>query len=527
MKKPRFIEINHEQLAQLEQRFVLRSLNEDDYELVRSLISTLVNLNLELAKKNISIKKLRNLFNIKTETSRNILDADKVKKSKPAGRCVEKEKKGHGRNTAASYSGARKVPLTHAHLKAGCLCPGCRKGKLYKSMMPGVFLRIKANPPFTADLFEQEKLRCNLCGEIFTASLPEGVVKEKYDETAGSMIALLRYGTGVPHNRIAILQAGFGIPLPSTTQWDLIEKAVNKVTPVYEQLVKAAAQGEVIHNDDTHMKILSVIKENAEAGGNVKRKGVFTTGVISKSNEATIVLYYTGRNHAGENMAELLKKRLPSLTPPIQMCDALARNLPKEFKTILANCLAHGRRKFVEIYENFPVECEYVIELLGKVYHNDAITKREEMSAEQRLVYHQINSGPLMNQFKSWIERKFRQKEVEPNSALGEANQYMLNHWEPLTLFLRVAGAPLDNNIVERALKKSIQHRKNSLFYKTEFGAWVGDVFMSMIETCRLLGVNAYEYLTILQKNWNAVRAAPAAWLPWNYLQNIPLPEKN
>jgi len=527
MKKPQFIEIDHKQLAALQQRCESRALDEDDYELVLTLIAALKNIKIELEKKRISINRLRRLFHIQTETSRNILDADEGKKIAAANVYGEKGKKGHGRNKSESYTGAQKVTLTHEHLTYGCSCPECRKGKLYKSLAAGVFLRVKANSPFVAEMFEQEKLRCNLCGQIFTVPLPEGIVKEKYDESVGSMIGLFRYGAGFPHNRIAILQKGFGIPLPSTTQWDLIEKAVNKISPIWEQLVKTAAQGEIIHNDDTNMKILSVMKANAEAGQNAERTGIFTTGIIAKTTAATIVLYFTGRRHAGENMAELLKNRLPSLTPPIQMCDALDRNLPKEFETLLANCLAHGRRKFVEVYENFPQECKYVIELLGHVYHNDAITKREKMSAEQRLVYHQIHSGPLMNELKAWIKGKIEQKEVEPNSSLGGAFQYMLNHWQPLTLFLRVAGAPLDNNVVERALKKAIQHRKNSLFYKTEHGAWVGDVFMSLIETCRLSGVNAFEYLTILQRNWKAVRDDPVSWLPWNYWKSMPIPEKN
>ena len=113
------------------------------------------------------------------------------------------------------------------------------------------------------------------------------------------------------------------------------------------------------------------------------------------------------------------------------------------------------------------------------------------------------------------------QKKVEPNSGLGEAIAYMINHWEPLTLFLRQAGAPVDNNICERALKMAILHRKNSLGYKTENGARVGDLFMSIIHTCRLNEVNPFNYLTALQQNAGAVKANPGRWLPWNFNQTL------
>ena len=166
------------------------------------------------------------------------------------------------------------------------------------------------------------------------------------------------------------------------------------------------------------------------------------------------------------------------------MCDALSRNLPKELKTILGNCLAHARRQFVDVVENFPEGCRHVLETLGEVYKNDAFARERNLSPEARLQFQQDESGPVMEELQKWLNRQFEDRLVEPNSGLGEAITYMLKHWEKLTLFLREPGAPLDNNICERALKKAILHRKNALFYKTENGAHVGDLFMSVIHTC-------------------------------------------
>jgi hypothetical protein len=117
----------------------------------------------------------------------------------------------------------------------------------------------------------------------------------------------------------------------------------------------------------------------------------------------------------------------------------------------------------------------------------------------------------------AWLEAQFAERKVEPNSGLGQAISYLLKHWEKLTLFLRKAGVPLDNNIVERALKKAILHRKNSLFYKTRNGARMGDLFMSLIHTCELNGVNAFDYLTELQRHAGEVKHNPVEWMPWSY----------
>ena len=186
-------------------------------------------------------------------------------------------------------------------------------------------------------------------------------------------------------------------------------------------------------------------------------------------------------------------------------------------QTILGNCLLHARRKFVEVTAQFPEECRYLLETLGEVYQYEAFCREQRMSAEERLAYHQVHSGPLMEALENWLTVQFAERKVEPNSGLGRAITYMRKRWSRLTLFLRQAGAPLDSNLVERVLKRAILHRKNSLFYKTENGAHVGDLFMSLIHTCQLHGVNAFDYLTQLQQHGEEVAARPPEWMPWNY----------
>jgi len=209
------------------------------------------------------------------------------------------------------------------------------------------------------------------------------------------------------------------------------------------------------------------------------------------------------------------------LPPPIQMCDGLDHNLPKEFETVLCRCLAHGRRGFVDVAANFPEDARFVLNTLKEVYKIDARARKEGLNPQARLALHQKESEPLMQALREWMTAQFEQRKVEPNSGLGEAIGYMDTKWQGLTAFLRIEGAPLDNNITERALKRAIQHRKNSLFFKTLNGARVGDTFMSLIHTAELNEVNAFDYLVALLRYREQVAANPGAWMPWTYQMTL------
>jgi transposase len=388
-------------------------------------------------------------------------------------------------------------------------------------------VRIIGQPPLGATIYQLQKLRCHLCGQVFTAAAPEEAGDRKYDATAGSMIGLLKYGSGLPFNRLDGLQGDLDVPLPASTQWDIVQAVAGDLAPAFSELIRQAAQGDVLHNDDTTVKILELMGERGrqealagaatDASDSDERSGLFTSGVVALRDGYRVALFFSGRRHAGENLARVLAHRAEQLPPPIQMCDALSRNLPGELRTILANCLAHARRRFVDVYDRFPEPCRHLLESLAVVYHNDAVARERRLSPEARLQFHQDASRPTMEDLHDWLARQLEEKQTEPNSALGGAIGYMLRHWDPLTLFLRRAGAPLDNNVCERALKKAILHRKNALFYKTRNGAGVGDLFMSLIYTCQLNQANPFDYLTKLQRHAEAVAACPGSWMPWNY----------
>jgi transposase len=203
------------------------------------------------------------------------------------------------------------------------------------------------------------------------------------------------------------------------------------------------------------------------------------------------------------------------------MSDALAANTADEAALIRCHCLAHGRRKFSELEEVFPEECAVVIEALKQVFDHDEEARVQQMNATERLAYHQAYSRPIMDELKRWLDTQIDERLVEPNSSLGKAIAYLRGHWETLTRFLQVEHAPLENNIVERALKLVIRQRKNSLFYATDYSAYIASMLTSLIATCLHAGVNALEYLVALQEHRAAVFGDPAAWLPWNYHANL------
>jgi len=528
MKTPNqeIVELSMDNLEQLLQRAEAKQLNDEDYATIKALIESYAHFTKLVEDKRATIDRLRKLlFGSSSEKTSDVIkdegkdassttakDGDESTGKDDQEKEQTTQRKGHGRNGADDYRGAEKIPVPHGSLQSGDACPDCQKGKVYEVAQPGVLVRITGQAPVQATVYELQKLRCNLCGKVFTAKPPEGVSKEKYDAAAASMIAILKYGSGLPFNRLEGLQESLGIPLPASTQWDIVNPTAKRIAPAVEELIRQAAQGDVLHNDDTAVKILEFMGKRAKQAALAedaadaaakkdapKRSGLFTSGIVSTHQDRKIALFFSGRQHAGENLGDVLAHRAADLGPPIQMCDALSRNLPKELETLVANCIAHGRRSFVEVADRFPEECRHVLEVLKEVYKNDGIARKRNLSPAQRLQFHQAESGPLMKEFRKWLNRQFDDRRVEPNSALGEAISYMLNHWEKLTLFLREPGAPLDNNICERILKRAILPRKNALFYKTLNGAHVGDLFMSLIHTCQLNDANPFDYLTELQ----------------------------
>jgi len=366
----------------------------------------------------------------------------------------------------------------------------------------------------TGTKYALETTRCNLCRARFYTQAPEVIAQTpKYDASCISTLALARYSMGLPMSRIEAHQAMHGIPLPDATQWDLLKKGSGHIQPILTALINEAANGELMYYDGTPNRILE---------HQTKGKASHTTAFISVVNEKKVHLFFTGTSTPATQVDSLLSQRTTEI-PLTAMMDASSTNFPKALSAsltarfILCFCLVHGRRKFYELVPFFEKQCSFVLSIFSGVYANEAYCRNTGLSPTERLIYHQTHSAPLMEGLYHWLNKQLLYDQTEEHSGYGKAIKYMLRHWHPLTSFLRIAGAPLDNNWAERMIRIVIRHRRNSLYYRNQTGAAIGDCYMSLIYTAKENGVNPVEYLTVLQDNVESVAAHPERWFPWNY----------
>jgi hypothetical protein len=303
--------LSTQELEALVERARREALPEEDYRKLKVAVETLEYLTELVADKDTTIRHLRQLLlPTATEKTKDMLAKAGVDAAVPAEAPATEEtsqkghpRPGHGRNGAEEYRGAKQIAVLHQQLKHGDRCPECGKGNVYGQKEPKVLVRVVGQAPLAATVYSLERLRCNGCGQVFTAQEPEGIGPEKYDETVGAMIAQLKYGSGTPFYRLEQLEKQLGIPLPAATQWEIVEEQAELIKAARDELIRQAAQGEVMHNDDTGMKVLKLVREPGD-----ERTGVFTSGIVATAQGRKIALYFTGRQHAGENIADVLKQ---------------------------------------------------------------------------------------------------------------------------------------------------------------------------------------------------------------------------
>ena len=507
------VDLNEEKIEKLIDAIESSNLNDEYREQLISVLKAMVRLDQLVGMKDATIAKLRKIFGKESERNSS--------HTKPAS--DKKEAKGttggSGRRGHKEFGTAKVIEHSHESLKEKDLCPECHKGRLYP-IDPGVYVRIKGNLPLEPVIHRSEKLRCNLCGQVFEADFPEKH-EDKFDPESRAILSLLHYKASLPFYRQEMLYRQLGVPLARSTLWLRVEELADDLHSVWKAMLEEASNGSLFYIDDTKAKVLSLMLENELNQENKKfRKGIYTTGILSEISGAKVVLYLTGRSHSGENIKELIEKNDSDEVVAI-MSDALNVNDFETTKNILHYlCLVHGRRNFVDVEKKFQEESQWVIDQLSLVYKNEAYCKEKQLSQKERLLYHQKHSKKPMSDLKSYMDKLFTEKKVEPNSELGKAIKYMQKHWQGLTAFLRHEGAPLDNNILEQQLRIPVLNRKNWLFFKNEYGAYVGDIILSMIKTCDINGINAFEYLVTIQKKQDEVKKAPKNWLPWNYKNN-------
>ena len=529
-----------------------KSINDDDYKIIADILNLNKWLQQQLSSAKLTIKKIKKFFNftretttvksIKDEASNNNppVDTDVVIENKNKVEPMIKEVKetpkhkshnynpnaNHGRMSAKEYTGCDYVysHFTDQTIRDG-FCPKCKeyntKAKLtfITTNAPEVFL--KGTPMIHGTLLHSEHARCGLCGTSFKSERPDDLKdKTKYSHSCRTSIAIHHYDAGMPFYRIEGIQKYQGIPLPNSTQYDLMQQLYDKpVKYVVEALTKYAANGLKLYFDDTPACILDYKKSD--------KKAAHATALISEGKDHKVILFNTNNLTAGKEFEKLIYERNVD-NDFLTMSDASSSNFKVLedddllSKWIICLCLSHSRRKFHELLnDDDDKELKLVLGIISEVYDHDRFCKKNNYNDDERLVYHQEKSAPIMEALRSYLTGLFVHKEREPNSEFGKAANYMLKLWEPLTKFLHVPGAAIDNNLCEQAIKISIRYRKNSLFYKTFHGATIGDSMMSVIQTAKHAGVNIFEYLNTLQEYSEQVKAQPELWLPWNYKDNL------
>ena len=328
---------------------------------------------------------------------------------------------------------------------------------------------------------------------------------------------------------MATFQRMTGQNLSASQIWEKIVLPASKILkPIYDQFVKKAADAPLIYTDDTNLTILSFEKENEENRKKERKKGkkknpedrvsTYSSGFVAPLSEGgEVVLYFHGRKYAGENLADLLGIRQEE-SIQIQMKDGSTMNAPPGFEVVEAFCNSHSLRKFKDSLDPYPKEGNYILKRYSAVFKWDAYCREEQLDAETRLKIHREQSLPLMEEIRNFSKRLLDEHKVEPNSGFGKAINYLFKHYDGLIAFCRYLGAPLENNTSERAIKLLIRRRKNSLFFKTEFGAEVGEIVQSVLYTAaRYDQDNVYRYLIAIFENEESVHRSPECWMPWNY----------
>jgi hypothetical protein len=311
------------------------------------------------------------------------------------------------------------------------------------------------------------------------------------------------------------------MPLPSSTQWDLMAAHEPMLKALHDALCCDAANGLALCYDDTSVKILNEIKAKKTAqAGEKKQHNCFTTGLVSIHEDHRTYLYMTDNRVAGQFIGEVLTLRNPELDLPVVMCDALSANIPQKISDdlyVLCYCLTHARRQFYELPDGYDDLADEVIRLIGNMYDNETQTK--DLSANERLAYHQKHSRPIMAKLKTYLDTQ--RDQFEPNGIAGKAIAYMLKRWGQLSGFTEHAHAPLDTNIVEQALKLVIQTRKSSLFYKSLNSAAFASYVQSALYSAAQNDINPCQYMQALLENESQVMSEPTAWFPWSYEQTL------
>jgi len=431
-------------------------------------------------------------------------------------------KRGHGKRDLTLFSTTDSIFCKHESHTKGDSCPACKTGRLsrFESQKKTV---VQSLNMVVVQMYELESLKCASCDVVTTAREPDEVKVScgRYHPSAISQFANLRYLYGMPSHRLEKFTSFQGLRVPETTQFRLFEYACRVISPLFRLLAAYAANGKISFRDDSPMRINDLKRRLNKNQEDDELKAISTTVLTSILKDGNrITLYATSNYHAGNVIDSLLEMRTEK-EPMLAMADALSANRKhkKEEYVIELNCLIHARRNFAKLAKFYPDETKEMIDLIGEIYELEKIAKNMNLTPGDRLKFYKHQSLTILNLL--MIKVAIGKDSHDKKSSIFAAYQYIENHWPRLIGFIKHAGAPLDNSTAERDIKSAIRHRNNSLSYETEYGAFVGDVLMSVLKTADNCEKNPVEYLSYLLCNAEAVKKSPELFLPWLFESSL------
>ena len=534
------IDVTLKGLHQLSNRIHHRQLNACDWPVVDALVDNLIGR--EEGKLTRMLAKLANQ-NSEQEmkagaatATADLTQSDEPAPEKPApelNTTAAGGKKGHGRNAAVAFSNAKQISYVLPKNTIGFFCQDCGHGRMKRYRSKKIICVI-GQPLFAAEIHEAEQARCPGCGKIISAPLPaktgEGIGKHViYHWSAAAMLLVLHYTGGMPFKRLELLHSSWGIPFSDANQWEVVNGAIDYLMPLLKAIENHAIENvQTLKIDDTGSMVLEIQQqitaevEAAKALGltpeNI-RTGINATCARMETPDGTVLLFFTGRHHAGEICERILDRRPELSEKIIKITDAAAKNFNHNHadKVIEAACNAHAFLKFRAIKAKFPDEYALVGEAYKHIFENDDTAREQKMTPQQRLEFHQQHSRKWMEKIRQWCADKLQDRSVEPRSALWEPVTFIINQWPRLSKFLEGPGVPLDTNLVEQALNIPVRYLAGSFNYQNVTGAEVGDAAMSLVSTARACDVEPVSYITYCLEHHQDLKLHPEKYLPWVY----------
>jgi len=320
-------------------------------------------------------------------------------------------------------------------------------------------------------------------GNIKVAELPSQVIPS--GNAGASLLAYLmvsKYMDHLPFYRQVKIFKRDGITIPESTISGWFKKVCELMAPLYEEMVKLIDRTNYIQADESPVPVLCNQKPGAT------HKGYQWVFLMPKTK---MVVFRYSKSRGREVPLEILKNFQGCLqTDGYRGYDEISRR-----KDIIhIGCMAHARRKFYDIKDNFPEQAGHALNMFQQLYRLEKQAREEQLNTDQIRLMREEKALPLLKKLKDWLVEQA--KEALPKSGLGKAINYTLTQWEKLIKYTENEEWMIDNNLVENKIRPLALGRKNYLFAGSHQAAQQAAMMYSFLGTCKINDIDPLEWLT-------------------------------